>query len=135
MIVQPMGNAPKDGTPVLLCISEKWIQGHWHENGQASFWRVVDMDSHGCGCCGCSNDEPTAWAPLPVSTVKPEVLGYTSEGKEIHAIKPGMIATACVITCVGCSKVIRGMGGPKRGALCVSCFTAKNTNEEGVKDE
>lgn len=53
------------------------------------------------------------------------ILGYLPGGKRIHPIKPGMIATACVVSCAGCYKVIRGMGGPKRGALCPTCWEAK----------
>lgn len=52
------------------------------------------------------------------------ILGYLPGGKRIHPIKPGMIATACVVSCVGCHKIIRGMGGPMRGALCLDCWEA-----------
>ncbi|MNQ24759.1 hypothetical protein D3C85_379630 [compost metagenome] len=52
------------------------------------------------------------------------ILGYLPGGKRIHPIQPGMIATACIVSCVGCHKVIRGMGGPMRGALCLDCWEA-----------
>lgn len=52
------------------------------------------------------------------------ILGYLPGGKRIHPIGAGMIATACVVSCVGCHKVIGGMGGPMYGALCPSCWEA-----------
>lgn len=51
-----------------------------------------------------------------------KILGYTKDGKPIHPTKPGMIYTACVISCEGCGFFIRGMGGPVRGAKCVDCY-------------
>lgn len=53
------------------------------------------------------------------------ILGYLPNGQRIHPIKEGMVATACVVSCVGCHKIIRGMGGPKHGALCPTCWEAK----------
>ena len=53
------------------------------------------------------------------------ILGYTREGKPIHPIKPGMIATAAVISCAGCHTIIRGMGGPMQGAVCPKCWENK----------
>ena len=32
-----------------------------------------------------------------------EILGYTKEGEPIYPIKPGMIATAAIISCVECT--------------------------------
>ena len=55
-----------------------------------------------------------------------KILGYTKAGKPIVPIKPGMIATAAVISCVECLTVIRGMGGPQHGAKCVPCFEKEN---------
>lgn len=52
-----------------------------------------------------------------------EILGYTANGEPIHKTKPGMIYTQCIIACAACSKIIRGMGGPMQGALCVDCHT------------
>lgn len=51
-----------------------------------------------------------------------EILGYTRDNKPIHPNKPGMVTTACVISCVNCGFYIRGMGGPMRGAKCVPCY-------------
>lgn len=51
-----------------------------------------------------------------------EILGYTKNGDPIRPIKPGMMATACVISCSICGHGIRGMGGPQHGAKCVPCF-------------
>lgn len=48
-----------------------------------------------------------------------EILGFTKEGKAIRPIKPGMIATAAVISCEVCHTMIRGMGGPSHGARCL----------------
>ena len=50
-----------------------------------------------------------------------EILGYTKEGKPIYPIKPGMIATAAIISCVKCGVYVRSMGGPMHGATCVEC--------------
>lgn len=52
------------------------------------------------------------------------ILGYKRNGDPIHELKPGMMATACVISCSGCGWIIRGMGGPSQGALCPTCFKA-----------
>lgn len=57
---------------------------------------------------------------------KEKILGFTKEGKPIHPCKPGMIYTACTITCYGCGKIIRGMGGPMHGAICWDCNEAKS---------
>jgi hypothetical protein len=54
-------------------------------------------------------------------------LGYSKNGAPIFAIKPGRVTTACVISCVECHTVIRGMGGPQHGVNCVNCF------EKGAK--
>jgi hypothetical protein len=56
------------------------------------------------------------------------ILGYKSDGTPIHPTKPGMVYTACVISCVSCGFYIRGMGGPMRGAKCVPCFEKEQTN-------
>ena len=50
-----------------------------------------------------------------------EILGYTKEGKPIYPIKPGMIATAAIISCIKCRVCIRSAGGPMHGATCVKC--------------
>lgn len=51
-----------------------------------------------------------------------EILGYKANGDPIHEIKPGMIATACTVSCSVCGAGIRGMGGPLRGAKCPACY-------------
>ena len=58
-----------------------------------------------------------------------EILGYDSKGNPIHPIKPGIITTACVISCTSCGFYIRGMGGPKRDAKCVPCYEKEQTSE------
>lgn len=55
-----------------------------------------------------------------------KILGYTKKGDPIRPIKPGMIATAAVISCIECRAVIRGMGGPQHGAKCVPCYEKEN---------
>lgn len=55
-----------------------------------------------------------------------EILGYTKDGEPIYPLKPGMIATACVISCAQCHKMIRSMGGPSPGALCPECHAKAN---------
>lgn len=65
---QPIETAPKDGTNILLLIGGKVIQGYWCcEKWNDAFpgWDVVVLPSHGCGCCGDTNPEPTHWMPLP----------------------------------------------------------------------
>lgn len=51
-----------------------------------------------------------------------DILGYKANGEPIHELKPGMIATACTVSCSVCGAGIRGMGGPMHGAKCPSCF-------------
>lgn len=53
------------------------------------------------------------------------VLGYRENGDPIHELTGG-IATACIISCHGCGKVIRSMGGPAYGALCPDCWEARS---------
>ena len=57
-----------------------------------------------------------------------KILGYTKKGDPIHPIKPGMIATAAVISCIVCHEMIRGMGGPIRDALCVPCYQEEQSD-------
>lgn len=57
-----------------------------------------------------------------------EILGYDSKGNPIRPIKPGMITTACVISCAACGHYICGMGGPNRGAKCVPCYEKEQTD-------
>lgn len=51
-----------------------------------------------------------------------EILGYTAKGNPITPLKPGMIASACCISCSVCGEGISGMGGPEPGAKCPACF-------------
>lgn len=51
-----------------------------------------------------------------------KILGYKPTGAPIYPIKPGMMATACIVSCVECRTVIRGMGGPIQDALCPKCW-------------
>lgn len=51
-----------------------------------------------------------------------EPLGYFQNGRPIYELNPGMMATACILGCSGCRKVIRSMGGPAQGALCTVCY-------------
>jgi hypothetical protein len=54
-----------------------------------------------------------------------KILGYKPTGAPIHPTKPGMVYTACIVSCVECRAVIRGMGGPIQDALCVPCWEKK----------
>jgi hypothetical protein len=56
---------------------------------------------------------------------EPKALGYRVDGKAIYPIKEGMIATAAIVSCTNCHKIIRGMGGPIRGAVCLDCWEGK----------
>lgn len=52
-----------------------------------------------------------------------EILGYEKDGLPIHPTKRGYIYTAACITCRECGKIIRGMGGPRFGSICIGCAT------------
>lgn len=63
-----MDTAPKDGTHIILLCEGQAIEGYWSENfykPERSQWEVAKLSSHGCGCCGWDNEEPTGWFPLP----------------------------------------------------------------------
>lgn len=62
--------------------------------------------------------------PASTSELRSKILGYRANGKAIREIKPGMLATACVVTCSQCSRAIRGMGGPISDAQCPTCWKA-----------
>ena len=63
-----------------------------------------------------------------------EILGYQRKSLDwepIHECKRGFIYTAATITCCKCNAMIRGMGGPKSKAWCISC---KENQEKIEKD-
>ncbi len=74
-MINPMETAPKDGTQILLHYEEGWIQGYWpgfdkryptnHADLLRLSWVTLRLPSHGCGCCGGDDEEPTGWAQLP----------------------------------------------------------------------
>jgi hypothetical protein len=53
------------------------------------------------------------------------ILGYDKAGQPIYETKRGFIYTAACILCSECKAVIRGMGGPKHGSICVPCHDAR----------
>lgn len=58
--------------------------------------------------------------------VKP-ALGYFPNGKKLEELPPGSFATAAIVTCKGCNKVVRGAGGPIADILCPDCWEAAGT--------
>lgn len=62
-----------------------------------------------------------------------EILGYDKYGKPIHKCKKDYIYTAACINCAICRKIIRGMGGPMFGSVCLEChdksFQRNHTND------
>lgn len=73
---QPMDTAPKDGSWILLAFSPVARFDFEQENrndppvvAQArwvDWWQVLDLNSHGCGCCSYNNPEPIGWTDIPV---------------------------------------------------------------------
>lgn len=57
---QTMETAPKDGTQILLFVEDLVTQGWW----DGKYWKKAWLNSHGCGCCGSRDDEPTHWKPF-----------------------------------------------------------------------
>lgn len=61
--------APKDGTPIIgLWGDDGAVQCEWWESPfkhMQSQWNPTSLPSHGCGCCGDSNVQPTHWIPVP----------------------------------------------------------------------
>lgn len=53
------------------------------------------------------------------------IIGYLPGGKRIGPCQPNRIYTAAIVSCCACHTVIRGAGGPMRGALCPECWEAK----------
>lgn len=65
---QPIETAPKDGSNILLYSPDGIYEASWslrYPPAKDGFWRPLDLPSHGCGCCGEPDDEPTHWMPLP----------------------------------------------------------------------
>ena len=64
---QPIETAPGVGVPILLRIDGQAIEGVRVTKSYAkqSEWDPISLNSHGCGCCGSDDSEPTHWAPLP----------------------------------------------------------------------
>jgi hypothetical protein len=58
---QPIETAPKDGAWVICLVGGDAIEGVMR-NGR---WNYISLNSHGCGCCGDDDPEPTHWMPLP----------------------------------------------------------------------
>ena len=58
---QPIETAPQD-KDILLFIDGVVIEGSYAKGDKK--WKVVDLPSHGCGCCGSDNEEPTHWAEI-----------------------------------------------------------------------
>jgi len=61
---QPIETAPRDGTNILVLMEGVVIEASWQGSG---YWVVSCVSSHGCGCCGSDNEEPTHWMPLPAA--------------------------------------------------------------------
>ncbi len=67
-----IGNAPKDGTKIILLIDDVAISGSWGNfpdcmpsRHPEKGWRVDSLPSHGCGCCSEDNNAPVGWMPMP----------------------------------------------------------------------
>lgn len=73
---RPIEEAPKDGTHIILkfiqddgegaCIEGFWgtVKAHPPYEDFPG-WEVVSLPSHGCGCCGNYNQEPTHFMEIP----------------------------------------------------------------------
>lgn len=59
-----------------------------------------------------------------------KVLGYTPAGDPICPIPYGRMATCAVISCNFCGQIIRSMGGPCHGAICVECHDGVSQFED-----
>lgn len=60
-----MESAPRDGTHILLYISGHWIEGYY-EIEYGGYWNTMAHLIFNLAEGGPENDEPTAWAPLPI---------------------------------------------------------------------
>lgn len=65
MTWQPIETAPKDGTHIIALMYGEVIEAWWEDNYRGGDWECVVMPSHGCGCCGDRNADPTHWMPIP----------------------------------------------------------------------
>jgi hypothetical protein len=61
-----------------------------------------------------------------------EILGYKKDETPIHPCTPGMIYTACFVTCGACGNAIRSMGGPISGAVCRTCYQLDREVPDGA---
>lgn len=71
---QPIGTAPKDGTPVLIWDSGRLHEARWEpmrwnreDDDMTGAWAIrwAEIDSY-----GVTPDEPTHWMPLPDPPLK-----------------------------------------------------------------
>jgi hypothetical protein len=60
------------------------------------------------------------------------ILGYDKDGQPINETKRGYVYTASCILCRDCRQIIRGMGGPKHGSICVPCHDAAQARKGGA---
>jgi hypothetical protein len=54
MVWQPIADAPRDGTEVVILTEDGAIQASWDKecHGGKGGWNPIVLDYHGCGCCG-----------------------------------------------------------------------------------
>jgi hypothetical protein len=65
---QPIETCPRDGTHILLFMEDNITEGYYHSGSNE--WKGSQLSEHGCGCCGCPNEAPTHWQPLPPAPEK-----------------------------------------------------------------
>jgi hypothetical protein len=53
------------------------------------------------------------------------ILGYRINGEPIYETKKDYVYTAACVICRQCKAVIRSMGGPQHGSICIPCYEAK----------
>lgn len=66
---QPIKTAPKDKDVLIfingIVIQAKYCQVTAYDGTIYPYeWKVDSLPSHGCGCCGSDNEEPTHWAEI-----------------------------------------------------------------------
>jgi hypothetical protein len=58
-----------------------------------------------------------------------EIIGYSpipdGSWEPITPCKKDYIYSAAIVSCSQCSSLIRSMGGPISGALCIDCYQSK----------